>query len=185
MHLNKVLLMGRVTTAGPKLTYSEKLGGYPTCSFWLQVDEPGKDGAVFSSYIPVEITGKHAEDGGARTRRKAWPWGPHGPAADLQARWTTTRRERRRVMEKVIWTIGISASEQLQIMVREYEGCPYLDMRLFVLGEGGEWQPTRQGITISPELWATITAAVAQVNAELQTEESSGRRQAPRRPGRR
>jgi len=33
-----------------------------TCSFWLQVDEPGKDGAVYSSYIPVEVTGKNAED---------------------------------------------------------------------------------------------------------------------------
>jgi single-stranded DNA-binding protein len=57
-----VILLGRVTTAGPKLTYPEKLGGHPTCSFWVQVDEPGKDGQIYSSYLPVEITGKHAED---------------------------------------------------------------------------------------------------------------------------
>ena len=62
MHMNKALLLGRVSSAGPKLTYPEKLGGHPTCGFWLQVDEPGKDGAIYSSYIPVEITGKHAED---------------------------------------------------------------------------------------------------------------------------
>jgi single-stranded DNA-binding protein len=60
VHLNKCVLVGRVTSAGPKLTYAEN--GTPTCSFWLEVSEPGKDGKLHTAYLPCEIVGKQAED---------------------------------------------------------------------------------------------------------------------------
>jgi hypothetical protein len=42
MHLNRAVVIGRVTSAGPKLRYDEKSN--PTCSFWIDCEEVGKDG---------------------------------------------------------------------------------------------------------------------------------------------
>jgi single-stranded DNA-binding protein len=60
VHLNKALIIGRVTSAGPKLTYAEN--GTPTVSFWLEVTELGKDGKLHTAYLPAEVVGKQAED---------------------------------------------------------------------------------------------------------------------------
>jgi single-stranded DNA-binding protein len=59
MHLNKATVIGRVTLAGPKLRYDER--STPTCSFRLDVEEPGRDGQARHCYIPIEILGKSAE----------------------------------------------------------------------------------------------------------------------------
>jgi single-stranded DNA-binding protein len=58
VHLNKVLLMGRICARGVRVTYDER--AIPTCAFTLEVDELGKD-RVFTSYLPVEVVGKYAE----------------------------------------------------------------------------------------------------------------------------
>jgi single-stranded DNA-binding protein len=63
MHVNTVMLIGPVGTRGVKLSYSEQ--AVPTCTFWLEVEEPGKGGQLYTSYIPVEVTGKYAEDAAA------------------------------------------------------------------------------------------------------------------------
>jgi single-strand DNA-binding protein len=57
--INKVLLLGTVTDEGPRLTYAEH--GTPQCSFMLLVAEPGKEGATFKLYVPVDIFGDRAE----------------------------------------------------------------------------------------------------------------------------
>lgn len=57
--MNHILIIGRVSKNGPKLTYAAS--GTPTCSFVVEVDELGKGGEVFITYLPVEISGKYAE----------------------------------------------------------------------------------------------------------------------------
>jgi single-stranded DNA-binding protein len=59
MHLNKVVLVGRVGERGVTLTYDER--STPTCSFTLEIDEVSQVGKVYTSYLPVEIVGKYAE----------------------------------------------------------------------------------------------------------------------------
>jgi single-strand DNA-binding protein len=59
MNINKVIICGRVTDAGPNLTYGNK--GTPQCAFTLMVEEPGRDGAPFKLFVPVEVFGKQAE----------------------------------------------------------------------------------------------------------------------------
>ncbi len=59
MSINRVLLVGRVTEAGPKLTYSSD--GSPQCIFTLLLEEPAKDGTMFKLFVPVEVFGKQAE----------------------------------------------------------------------------------------------------------------------------
>jgi single-stranded DNA-binding protein len=60
MHLNRVIIVGRVSNKGPRLTYDER--GIPTCSMVVEVDEPSKTGKVFTTYLPVEVVGKYAEE---------------------------------------------------------------------------------------------------------------------------
>jgi single-strand DNA-binding protein len=57
--LNKVILAGQVTEAGPKLTYGSE--GAPHCSFTLLVEESGKEGQAFKLFVPIEVYGAHAE----------------------------------------------------------------------------------------------------------------------------
>jgi single-stranded DNA-binding protein len=58
--INKVLLIGRVADAGPKLAYSSE--AQPQCSFTLLVEEAGKDGATtFKLFVPVDVFGTQAE----------------------------------------------------------------------------------------------------------------------------
>jgi hypothetical protein len=58
-HLTWAVVIGRVTSAGPKLKYDERAN--PTCTFGLDVEESGKEGQIRHSYIPVEGLGKLAE----------------------------------------------------------------------------------------------------------------------------
>ncbi|MGH8072254.1 MAG: single-stranded DNA-binding protein, partial [Candidatus Entotheonellia bacterium] len=57
--LNHVVLIGRVTEHGPKLTYTEP--GQPECRWTLAIEEPGAGGKVFTSYIPCAAYGRPAE----------------------------------------------------------------------------------------------------------------------------
>jgi single-stranded DNA-binding protein len=61
--MNTVMLIGRIGTRGVKLSYSEQ--AVPICTFWREVDEVGKGGQRYTSYIPVAVTGKCAEDAAA------------------------------------------------------------------------------------------------------------------------
>ena len=49
---------------GVRLTYDER--AIPTCAFTLEVDEPGKEGQIYTAYLPIEIVGKDAEAAAAR-----------------------------------------------------------------------------------------------------------------------
>jgi single stranded DNA-binding protein len=57
--INKVILAGHVTEAGPKLTYSPE--GTPQCSFTLLLEEAGRDGHVYKLFLPVEVFSTHGE----------------------------------------------------------------------------------------------------------------------------
>jgi single-stranded DNA-binding protein len=60
VHLNKVVLIGRIGKRGVKVTYSDQ--AVPTCSLTLEVDEVSQGGKVFTTCLPVESVGKYAED---------------------------------------------------------------------------------------------------------------------------
>jgi single-stranded DNA-binding protein len=59
VHLNSCVMIGRVSPKGAQLRSMES--GTPFCSFVLEVDEVMPHGNVYTTYIPVEITGKFAE----------------------------------------------------------------------------------------------------------------------------
>jgi single-stranded DNA-binding protein len=59
VHLNQVNLIGRISKTGPQLRYAEN--GVPVCSLVVEVDEFGPGEKIYTSYIPVDVSGKHAE----------------------------------------------------------------------------------------------------------------------------
>jgi single-stranded DNA-binding protein len=59
VHVNVCTLVGRVSPAGPKLSYASS--GTPICSLVVEVDEMGPGEKIFTTWLPVRITGKYAE----------------------------------------------------------------------------------------------------------------------------
>jgi single-strand DNA-binding protein len=57
--INKVILCGRVTADGCRLTYT--VDATPHCSFTLLLEEVSKQGHTYKLYIPVDLFGDKAE----------------------------------------------------------------------------------------------------------------------------
>jgi hypothetical protein len=69
IHVNRQLLLGRIGPRGVRLTYNSN--GMPLCSLTLEIDKPGKQGDVYTSYHTVEITGRYAEQCAAELEAQA------------------------------------------------------------------------------------------------------------------
>lgn len=74
---------------------------------------------------------------------------------------------------KMLATIPRSATEQLQIAIKEYKCKSYLDMRIFyTTDDGATWLPTKKGVTCSPDNIELLKDAVDEaVNEFLSIEE--------------
>lgn len=73
---------------------------------------------------------------------------------------------------KMLATIPRSATEQLQISLKEYKGKSYLDMRIFyTTDDGATWLPTKKGITCSPENLELLKDAIDEAMKEFMSEE--------------
>lgn len=73
---------------------------------------------------------------------------------------------------KMIATIPRSATEQLQIAIKEYKGKSYLDLRIFyTTDDAATWLPTKKGVTCSPENIELLKEAVDEAFKEFMSEE--------------
>ncbi len=73
---------------------------------------------------------------------------------------------------KMLATVPRSATEQMQIAIKEFKGRSYLDMRIFYTTDDGQtWLPTKKGVTCSPENLETLRDAIDKAIAEFQTPE--------------
>lgn len=57
--------------------------------------------------------------------------------------------------------------DKLVISLREYQGHPFIDLRLHFLGDDEQWHPMKKGITMSPSQWDEFVQAVGKVQAYL------------------
>ncbi|MDD3435880.1 MAG: transcriptional coactivator p15/PC4 family protein [Candidatus Gastranaerophilales bacterium] len=74
--------------------------------------------------------------------------------------------------EKLIATVPRSATEQMQIAIKEYKGKSYLDMRIFyTTDDGATWLPTKKGVTCSPDNIEILKDAIDEAMKEFMTEE--------------
>lgn len=75
---------------------------------------------------------------------------------------------------KNIAVIPRSATEQMQIAIKEYKGKSYLDMRIFyTTDDGATWLPTKKGVTCSPENLEILRDAIDEAMKEFLTEEEA------------
>ena len=70
-------------------------------------------------------------------------------------------------MDKVIAELPKGPLDKLVISLREYQGHPFIDLRLYFLGDDETWHPTKKGITVSPSQWDEFMMALGNVAAEL------------------
>lgn len=69
---------------------------------------------------------------------------------------------------KMLATIPRSATEQLQIAIKEFKGKSYLDMRIFyTTDDGASWLPTKKGVTCSPDNIEALKDAVDEAVKEF------------------
>lgn len=71
---------------------------------------------------------------------------------------------------KILATIPRSATEQLQIAINSYKGKSYLDLRIFYTTDDGiNWNPTKKGVTVSPDNLELLKDAINEAIQELTT----------------
>ena len=75
---------------------------------------------------------------------------------------------------KVLLSIPRSATEEIQIAINEYKGKKYLDLRVYYTTDDGiNWNPTKKGVTVSPDKLAELKDAIITAMEEFGVEEET------------
>jgi len=73
---------------------------------------------------------------------------------------------------KLLAAIPRSATEEIHIAISEYKGKKYLDMRVFYTTDDGiNWNPTKKGVTFTPEKLDEVKNAIEVAQKEFEAEE--------------
>ena len=77
---------------------------------------------------------------------------------------------------QILTTVSRSDTERIQVSINEYRGKKYLDLRVYYTTDDGmNWNPTKKGVTFSPdklnELKTAIEQAIAEFGVTEETEE--------------
>ncbi|MDD3594322.1 MAG: transcriptional coactivator p15/PC4 family protein [Candidatus Gastranaerophilales bacterium] len=68
----------------------------------------------------------------------------------------------------ILASIPRSATEEVQIAINEYKGKKYLDLRVYYTTDDGiNWNPTKKGVTFSPDRLPEVKAAIEAAIAEF------------------
>lgn len=75
---------------------------------------------------------------------------------------------------KILASIPRTATEEIQIAINEYRGKQYLDLRVYYTTDDGlNWNPTKKGVTFSPEKLIELKAAIENAIAEFGVSEEN------------
>jgi len=73
---------------------------------------------------------------------------------------------------KILASIPRTPTEEIHIAISEYKGKKYLDMRVFYTTDGGaSWNPTKKGVTFTPDKLQEVQDAIEEAIKELSEEE--------------
>ncbi len=63
--------------------------------------------------------------------------------------------------DNVLAVIPRTATEEIHIQINEYKGKKYLDLRVYyTMDDGANWNPTKKGITVSPDNLENLKEAI-------------------------
>ena len=69
---------------------------------------------------------------------------------------------------QVLATVPRSATEEIQISINEYRGKKYLDLRVYYTTDDGlNWNPTKKGVTFSPDKLGELKDAIEKAIGEF------------------
>lgn len=68
---------------------------------------------------------------------------------------------------KIVHEFKRNPDETLRVSLSTFKGRTYIDVRLFYEDANGELQPTKKGITVTPELWDEFRKGVAAAEEAL------------------
>ncbi len=69
--------------------------------------------------------------------------------------------------DQPVFEVQKNATQRIRIAHRSYKGRNYVDIRLLVVDQVGEYVPTRQGISIRPELLAQVIQGLTLAAREM------------------
>lgn len=70
---------------------------------------------------------------------------------------------------KILASIPRTATEETRILINEYKGKSYLDMRIFyTTDEGATWLPTKKGVTFAPDKLDELKAIIEEAQKEFE-----------------
>ena len=73
---------------------------------------------------------------------------------------------------KILANIPRTATEEIQIAINEYKGKQYLDLRVYYTTDDGlNWNPTKKGVTFSPDKLSELKTALETAMKEFGVEE--------------
>jgi hypothetical protein len=61
---------------------------------------------------------------------------------------------------QTVYSFPKNPTEEVRVSLSSYKGKQYLDLRIYYLGDDGEFHPSKKGITIAPELLDELEEAV-------------------------
>jgi single-stranded DNA-binding protein len=115
--VNHVSLLGKVTDAGVKLTYSER--GTPECRFTLMLEEPGpEEGKPFRTFIPCHSFGKSAESIAEQLEPGNLVLIPDGKLKMRQ--WTNQAGAKERRLEVMTWAVQVILEPHAEASGRDH-----------------------------------------------------------------
>ena len=65
-------------------------------------------------------------------------------------------------------TMKKNSFQQIRLTEDEYNGHPFLDVRIYVKGEGGKYYPTRQGLAVPLERITAFANLVEECCSQLE-----------------
>ncbi len=75
--------------------------------------------------------------------------------------------------DKMITMIPRSATEELHVQIKEYKDKKYLDLRIYYTTDNGaSWNPTKKGITVSPENIELLKKSLEEAQKEFEGEQA-------------
>jgi hypothetical protein len=70
-------------------------------------------------------------------------------------------------MQKIIKDIEKNATNKIRVSITEFKGNNYIDVRVYYEDEGGEYKPTKKGVTFRPDQISQLMDGLLQAEKEI------------------
>ena len=73
-----------------------------------------------------------------------------------------------------IYAFQRNSVEQVKARLTEFKGKQYADLRIFWMGDDGQYRPSKKGLTVSPDQLPELAQAVAKLQNAISGKHAQG-----------